>query len=154
MLKGVPMRCPTCGNPETKVIDSRPYDENSSIRRRRECLDCGHRFTTYEKLSDITLFVTKSDGSTEPYDRDKLLRGLLIACAKRPVSAVDIENLIDGIESEIWSNPKKEVSSKQLGEMALDKLLQLDDVAYIRFASVYKDFKSVEEFMQALQDIR
>ena len=147
------MRCPSCGFTETKVIDSRPYDDNASIRRRRECLECGHRFTTYEKLTDVTLFVTKSDGSSEPYNRDKLMRGLVIACAKRPVSPDRIKSLIDGIENELWQSPRKAISSKRLGEMVLKRLAELDDVAYIRFASVYKDFQSVDEFMNALKTI-
>ena len=147
------MRCPTCGHPESKVVDSRPADDGSSIRRRRECLSCGSRFTTYERTGENPLVIIKSDGSSEAYDRDKLFRGLLIACAKRSVSAEKISQLINSIESELRNSGKQEISSKKLGDMALERLADVDDVAYIRFASVYKDFKTVDEFRDALKGL-
>lgn len=147
------MHCPACGYEESKVVDSRSAEDGSAIRRRRECLKCLHRFTTYERLGERPIIVIKSDGSSEAFDRQKLMRGLLAACAKRPVSPDQIEGLISSIENELRSSPKGEVCSKDLGTMALARLSRLDDVAYIRFASVYKDFQSVEEFAQALKEI-
>ena len=148
------MRCPACGNPESKVVDSRPSEDGTAIRRRRECLDCGRRFTTYERLGDNPLLIIKADGSSEAYDRQKLMRGLLMACAKRPISPEQIATLIDSIESELRNASKSEIKSKELGDMALVRLAKLDDVAYIRFASVYKDFQNVEEFASALEGLR
>ena len=147
------MRCPACGHLESKVVDSRPAEDGSFIRRRRECLSCSTRFTTYERPGDNPLVVIKSDGSSEAYDRKKLFRGLLIACAKRPVSSDQIASLIDSIERELRGMSKNEISSKELGNKVLEKLSALDEVAYIRFASVYKDFKNVEEFKEALKGI-
>lgn len=148
------MRCPSCEYADSKVIDSRSADDGEVIRRRRECLKCGHRFTTYERLGERPVIVIKSDGSSEAFDREKLLRGLLIACAKRPVNHAEIDALIDDIESDLRASQTNEVRSKHLGEMVLNKLAPVDDVAYIRFASVYKDFQSVEEFSEAILDIR
>ena len=145
------MRCPSCIYPESKVVDSRPADDGVSIRRRRECLSCGYRFTTYERISESPLVVIKSDGSSEVYDREKLFRGVLIACAKRPIASDAIEQLIDDIEAELRNNMKNEVKSKDLGAMAMARLRKLDDVAYVRFASVYKDFQNIEEFATALE---
>ncbi len=147
------MRCPLCGHLESKVVDSRPAEEGASIRRRRECLECGSRFTTYERAGENPLVIIKSDGSSEAYDRNKLFRGLLIACAKRPVSSDKIAQLIDDIEAELRNISCQEIASKKLGDMALQRLADLDQVAYIRFASVYKDFKNVEEFREALKGI-
>ena len=147
------MRCPLCGYLESKVVDSRPTEDGTSIRRRRECLECGHRFTTYERLSDNPLVVIKSDGSSEAYDRQKLFRGLLTACKKRPISSDQISAIIDDMEAELRNRPKAEVRSKDLGDMALARLAQTDDVAYVRFASVYKDFKNIEEFAHALESL-
>lgn len=147
------MRCPICGYLESKVVDSRPTEDGTSIRRRRECLECGHRFTTYERLSDNPLVVIKSDGSSEAYDRQKLFRGLLTACKKRPISSDQISAIIDDMEAELRNRPKAEVRSKDLGDMALARLAQTDDVAYVRFASVYKDFKNIEEFARALESL-
>lgn len=147
------MRCPLCGHLESKVVDSRPAEEGASIRRRRECLACGSRFTTYERAGDNPLVVIKSDGSSEAYDRRKLFRGLLIACAKRPISSEKISQLIDDIEAELRNSSRHEIASKELGDLALQRLADLDQVAYIRFASVYKDFKNVEEFRAALKGI-
>ncbi len=147
------MRCPSCGYMESKVVDSRPADEGASIRRRRECLSCGSRFTTYERSSENPIIITKSDGSSEAYNRDKLFRGLLIACAKRPVSSEKLSQIIDSIELELRNSPQKETSSKELGDMALRRLADVDEVAYIRFASVYKDFKNIDEFRNALKGL-
>ena len=148
------MRCPSCEYPESKVVDSRPSDDGATIRRRRECLNCKHRFTTYERLGDTPLLVTKSDGSSETYDRNKLMRGVTVACAKRPISPDQINELIDGIETELRNMPRNEIASKDLGTKVLDRLASLDDVAYVRFASVYKDFKNIEEFASALEELR
>lgn len=148
------MRCPSCGHLESKVVDSRPSDDGATIRRRRECLVCKHRFTTYERLGDNPLLITKSDGSSETYDRNKLLRGITVACAKRPVTADQITSLINEIEAELRAAPRNEIQSKDLGTKVLDKLEGLDDVAYVRFASVYKDFKDIEEFATALEELR
>ena len=141
------MRCPSCGNPESKVVDSRPSEDGTAIRRRRECLECGRRFTTYERLGDNPLIVIKADGSSEAYDRQKLMRGLLNAAAK-------IASLIDSIEAELRNASRNEIGSKDLGDMVLVRLAKLDDVAYVRFASVYKDFRNVEEFAAALEGLR
>ena len=148
------MRCPACGYHESKVIDSRPSDDAASIRRRRECLNCGHRFTTYERLMDNPLVVIKNDGSSEAYDRNKLMRGLLIACAKRKIAPNQLEDLVNSIEVELRAAPKQEITSKQLGDMALIRLAKLDEVAYVRFASVYKDFQNIEEFYATLEELR
>ncbi len=148
------MRCPSCDCEDSKVVDSRPTEDGTTIRRRRECCSCSFRFTTYERLSDSPLLVIKSDGSTETYNREKLLRGLAIACAKRPIKSETIAALIDGIEIELRSCPRSEILSKDLGEMVLERLAKVDDVAYVRFASVYKDFKNIEEFARALETLR
>lgn len=148
------MRCPSCGCSDSKVVDSRSAEEGTSIRRRRECLQCGYRFTTYERLGEHAVIVTKTDGSAEAFDRHKLMRGFLIACAKRPISPEQIDGLISSIENELRSSQRSEIRSKDLGDMVLARLAHLDDVAYIRFASVYKDFQSVDEFARALCDIK
>lgn len=147
------MRCPSCGFKESKVVDSRPAEEGAAIRRRRECLSCNTRFTTYERCFENPIIITKSDGSSEAYDRDKLFRGLLIACAKRPVSPEKLSQIIDSIERELRNAPQNETSSKELGNMALRRLADVDEVAYIRFASVYKDFKNIDEFRDALKGL-
>lgn len=147
------MRCPSCGHLESKVVDSRPSDDGCVIRRRRECLQCGRRFTTYERAEENPLIVVKSDGSSEAYDRQKLMRGLLIACAKRPISPDQISKLIDEIESDLRNRNEIEIRSKDLGDIVMGKLAKLDDVAYVRFASVYKDFQNIEEFAAALEEL-
>lgn len=147
------MRCPTCSHLDSKVVDSRPTDDGFSIRRRRECLECGRRFTTYERLGENPLVVVKSDGTSEVYDREKLFRGVMKACAKRPVTSEQISDLIDSIETALRNAQVSEIKAKKLGTMALERLQELDDVAYIRFASVYKDFKNIEEFSQALEGL-
>lgn len=147
------MRCPSCGYSESKVVDSRPADDGASIRRRRECLECGNRFTTYERLGDNPLVIIKSDNSSEAFSRDKLFRGILIACAKRPITPEQVSDIIDNIERELRSSPRTEITSKELGDLTLSYLADLDEVAYIRFASVYKDFQNIEEFSNALHNI-
>jgi transcriptional repressor NrdR len=147
------MRCPSCGYAESKVVDSRPADDGASIRRRRECLECGNRFTTYERLGDNPLVIIKSDNSSEAFSRDKLFRGILIACAKRPITPEQISDIVDRIERELRSSARSEITSKELGDLTLSYLANLDEVAYIRFASVYKDFQNIEEFSDALHAI-
>ena len=145
------MRCQQCGSLESKVIDSRPSEDGRQIRRRRECEQCGWRFSTVEAPKDTPLIVLKRDKSSEPFDREKLLRGLLTATVKRDVPLTLLEELIDSVEEELNELPRREVSSKKLGDMVLERLRGIDDVAYIRFASVYKDFKDIEEFQKALK---
>ena len=144
------MKCPYCEAPDSKVIDSRPTDEGIAIRRRRECISCGSRFTTYEKIETIPLIIIKSDNSREPFDRQKLLSGLLRACVKRPVSMTQLENVVNAIESNMSNSLKREFTSKEVGEMAMKYLRSIDEVAYVRFASVYKQFKDVNAFMEEL----
>ena len=144
------MRCAACGCPDSKVVDSRPSDDGLSIRRRRECLNCGARFTTYERHFESPLIVIKNSRSSEPFDRQKLMRGLMTATKKRGIPPARLEALIDNIESELRNTLKNEVRSTVLGEMVLERLRDIDDVAYIRFASVYKDFKNADEFKNAL----
>lgn len=147
------MRCPSCGHTESKVVDSRPSEDGTTIRRRRECLECGRRFTTYERLGENPLIVLKSDGTSEVYDREKIIRGLYIACAKRHISPEQINELVDSMEAELRNANYSEIKSKDLGDMVMKRLRDLDEVAYIRFASVYKDFKTVEEFEGALKGL-
>ena len=147
------MRCPYCGHENTRVIDSRPAEDNNAIRRRRICDDCGKRFTTYEKIEVIPMMVIKKDENREEYDRNKIEGGVLRACHKRPVSADQIGRLVDEVETEIFNSGKKEVSSKEIGEMVMDKLKDLDAVAYVRFASVYREFKDVNTFLDALRNV-
>lgn len=145
------MRCPFCSSDNTRVIDSRPADDNTSIRRRRMCDECGKRFTTYEKVETIPLIVIKKDNNREQYNRAKIEDGVLRACHKRPVSAAQITKLIDDVETEIFSLEEKEVSSDRIGEAVMDKIKDLDPVAYVRFASVYREFKDVDTFMNELK---
>ena len=145
------MKCPYCGNPDTRVIDSRPADDNNSIRRRRSCDECGKRFTTYEKVETIPLIVIKKDNNREAFDRSKIEAGVLRACYKRPVSAEDIKRTVDEIELEVVNREEKEIPSNLIGEIVMDKLKLLDPVAYVRFASVYREFKDVNTFMDELQ---
>ncbi len=147
------MRCPYCSFIESKVIDSRPTEENNSIRRRRECLKCGKRFTTYEKLESIALVVIKKDESRQPFNRNKVLKGIITACEKRPISIVQMENIADDIESELAQNMEREVKSTRIGEMVMERLRSLDEVAYIRFASVYKQFDDINTFMDELKGL-
>ncbi|PWJ29713.1 transcriptional repressor NrdR [Faecalicatena orotica] len=145
------MKCPYCGHPDTRVIDSRPAEENNSIRRRRSCDVCGKRFTTYEKIETIPLIVIKKDNNREQYDRAKIEQGVLSACYKRPVPASEIQKTIDEIELEIFNREEKEIPSSKIGEIVMDKLMALDPVAYVRFASVYREFKDVNTFMSELK---
>lgn len=147
------MKCPFCSSDNTRVIDSRPADDNSSIRRRRLCDGCGKRFTTYEKVETIPLIVIKKDDNREQYDRSKIEAGILRACHKRPISAGQINDLVDEIETEIFNKEEKEISSSQIGEIVMDKLKNLEAVAYVRFASVYREFKDVNTFMNELKKI-
>ena len=145
------MKCPFCSHENTRVIDSRPADDNNSIRRRRVCDDCGKRFTTYEKIETIPLIIIKKDNNRETYDRSKIEAGVLRACHKRPVSAQQITNLVDEVENDISNREEKEISSQVIGEMLMNKLMELDPVAYVRFASVYREFKDVNTFMDELK---
>ena len=145
------MKCPFCGSDNTRVIDSRPADDNTSIRRRRLCDDCGKRFTTYEKVETIPLIVIKKDNIREQYDRSKIEGGVLRACHKRPISADQISKLVDEVEVEIFNREEKEIPSTVIGEILMDKLKDLDSVAYVRFASVYREFKDVNTFMNELK---
>lgn len=147
------MKCPFCNFENTKVIDSRPADDNSSIRRRRECEDCGKRFTTYEKVETIPLVVVKKDNNREPFDRSKIEAGVLRACHKRPVSVSQIQNLVDEVENVVYSMEEKEISSKVIGELVMDRLKDLEAVAYVRFASVYREFKDVNTFVNELKSL-
>ncbi len=147
------MRCPYCGDTESKVIDSRPADDGERIRRRRECLACQKRFTTYEVVESVPLMVIKKDASREPFHREKLLNGMMRACEKRPVSLETLEHAIDNIEQKLFSSYEKEITTTYIGELALNELKTIDDVAYVRFASVYREFSDVDSFMQELQDL-
>lgn len=147
------MKCPFCGLDNSRVIDSRPADDNTSIRRRRVCDSCGKRFTTYEKVETIPLIVIKKDNNRETFDRSKIEAGVLRACHKRPVSAEQITKLVDEVESEIYNLEKKEIYSMTIGEMVMDKIKDLDPVAYVRFASVYREFKDVNTFMDELKNV-
>jgi len=150
---GYKMKCPYCGNIDTRVIDSRPADDGASIRRRRSCDACSKRFTTYEKVETIPLIIIKKDNNREQYDRAKIEGGVLRACYKRPVSAAEIQKTIDSIEADIFSREEKEISSSDIGEIVMERLKALDPVAYVRFASVYREFKDVETFMTELKKI-
>lgn len=147
------MKCPFCGHENTRVIDSRPADENNSIRRRRVCDECAKRFTTYEKVETIPLIVIKKDNNRETYDRSKIEAGVLRACHKRPISVNQINQLIDEVETEIFNREEKEISSAVIGELIMDKLKNLEAVAYVRFASVYREFKDINTFMDELKSV-
>ena len=145
------MKCPFCSRENTRVIDSRPADDNKSIRRRRLCDECGKRFTTYEKVETIPLIVIKKDNNREQYDRSKIEAGVLRACHKRPISVNQINQLVDEVETEIFNREEKEIPSSLIGELVMDKLKDLEAVAYVRFASVYREFKDVNTFMSELK---
>lgn len=147
------MKCPYCGFEESKVIDSRPTDEGEKIRRRRECLNCTKRFTTYEQIESLPIMVIKKDKTRETFNRDKLLTGMLRACEKRPVSIDQMENMIDEIETTIQNTLDREVTSEKIGELVMDKLKAVDEVAYVRFASVYRQFKDINTFMSELNKL-
>lgn len=145
------VKCPFCSNENTRVIDSRPADDNNSIRRRRMCDECGKRFTTYEKIETIPLIIIKKDNNREPYERAKIEAGILRACHKRPISINQINKLIDEVEVEIFNREEKEIPSSEIGELIMDKLKDIEAVAYVRFASVYREFKDVNTFMNELK---
>ena len=147
------MKCPFCGYSESKVIDSRPADEGSSIRRRRECLSCGKRFTTYETVESLPMVVIKKDGSRQTFDRSKVLRGIQRSCEKRPVPVADMERMALEIEQELQNKLEREISTELVGEMVMDKLKKADEVAYVRFASVYRQFKDINTFMSELNKL-
>ncbi len=147
------MKCPYCDYMESKVVDSRPTDEGQAIRRRRECINCGKRFTTYEKIEEIPIIVVKKDGNRQIYDRNKLLNGIIKSCEKRPVSMNDIEEIVDSIEKKLSNSLEKEITSREIGEMVMDRLKDIDEVSYVRFASVYRQFKDVNSFMDELKKI-
>ncbi|MGB7295658.1 MAG: transcriptional regulator NrdR [Candidatus Aminicenantales bacterium] len=147
------MKCPFCNHPESKVIDSRESKKGLSIRRRRECLSCRRRFTTYEKIEEIPYMVVKKDGSRQPFDGQKLLRGLLKACEKRPIPVRKLEEIVEDIENRVQERPDKEIKVAEIGLLLMDRLKALDKVAYVRFASVYREFKDVMEFKQELETL-
>ena len=147
------MKCPFCGHDNTRVIDSRPAEENNSIRRRRVCDECDKRFTTYEKIETIPLIVIKKDNNRETYDRMKIEAGVLRACHKRPVSAAQIEKLVEEVETEIFKLEEKEISTQDIGELVMNKLKDMDAVAYVRFASVYREFEDINTFMDELKKV-
>ena len=145
------MKCPFCGDEDTRVVDSRPVDEDNTIRRRRQCAACGKRFTTYEKIETLPLIVIKKDNNREPYDRAKLEAGIVRSCHKRPISTAQIAKVVDEIETELFNKEDREIPTMVIGEIVMDKLKDLDPVAYVRFASVYREFKDVNTFMDELK---
>ncbi len=147
------MRCPFCGFLESKVIDSRESKKGLSIRRRRECLSCKRRFTTYEKIEEIPYMVVKKDGTRQPYDSQKLLRGMMKACEKRPIQINQLEEIVEEVESLLQERPDKEIGVSEIGQLVMDRLRKLDKVAYVRFASVYREFKDVAEFHEELENL-
>ena len=147
------MKCPFCGFDDSKVVDSRPTDEGTSIRRRRECLKCLKRFTTYETVERMPLMLVKRDGTRQAYDRQKLLGGLMTACEKRPVSLMQLEQIVDNVEQKVFGSLESEVSSKVIGELVMEQLRKVDEVAYVRFASVYRQFKDINTFMEELNSL-
>lgn len=150
MIGGFFMRCSFCGHADSKVLDSRPVEDGLAIRRRRECQNCGKRFTTYERMEETALLVIKRDNSREIFDRSKILAGLMRACDKRPVSAADLEQLVADIEKELKSSMEREVPALRIGDMVMERLREVDDVAYVRFASVYRKFEDIETFKQEI----
>lgn len=149
----IDMKCPSCHNSSTRVLDSRPVDEGKSIRRRRECEACSYRFTTFEKVEDIPLIVVKKEGTREEFNREKLLRGLIKACEKRPVALKQLEDIVSEVEKELRNNGISEVKSESIGEMIMDRLAKVDEVAYVRFASVYRQFKDINVFIDELKEL-
>ncbi|HET6418815.1 MAG TPA: transcriptional regulator NrdR [Geobacteraceae bacterium] len=147
------MKCPFCSHPESKVVDSRPDKDGSSIRRRRECETCGRRFTSHERVEEILPMVLKKDGRREPFDRMKLIAGIKKACEKRPISVETIEKMVDGLEARFQEGGEKEIPTSTIGKWVMNELHDIDEVAYVRFASVYRSFKDINEFMAELQDL-
>lgn len=148
------MKCPFCGNEDTKVVDSRGFLEGNSIKRRRECPNCEKRFTTYEKIEETPIYVIKKSGGREKFNREKILQGLSLAAVKRDISIESLENLVDEIEKNIQNNLNHEIKSRELGNLIMEKLLLLDEVAYVRFASVYKDFKDIKSFLELVEQVQ
>jgi len=148
------MKCPFCGNDHDRVLDSRPARDGAAVRRRRECSKCGHRFTTYEYVEKTPLIVVKRNGTREPFDRGKLLAGVVLACRKRPISREDMDKLVDSVEARLGEDYRLEVPSQELGELVLERLSVLDPVAYVRFASVYRQFDSPEHFVEELENLK
>ena len=149
----IPMKCPYCGHLESKVVDSRPAEEGASIRRRRECLACQKRFTTYETVESLPLMVVKKDGSRQTFDKNKVLNGMIRACEKRPVSFDTLERIADQIEQNLQNSLERETSTERIGEMVMEGLKKVDEVAYVRFASVYRQFKDINTFMSELNKL-
>lgn len=147
------MKCPYCGHSETRVIDKREPEDRKTVRRRRECTKCGKRFTTYERVETLDILVIKKDGLREPFDRDKIRSGIVKACIKRPVTAQQIDKIVDEIEAEVRLRPEKEITSKKIGEMVISKLKKFDKVAYVRFASIYREFTDLRDFQKALKEL-
>ena len=147
------MKCPFCANLESKVVDSRPADEGASIRRRRECLSCGKRFTTYETVESLPLVVVKKDGSRQSFDKDKVLRGMIRACEKRPVPMETLVKIADTVEQELQNSLERETSTEKIGELVMEHLRDVDEVSYVRFASVYRQFKDINTFMSELNKL-
>ena len=147
------MRCPFCSFEESKVVDSRSTDDNTTIRRRRECLSCSKRYTTYEKIEDIPILVVKRDSTRENFNREKIVNGLIIACQKRPISRKQIEELAEDIEKSISNNMLTEIESRVIGEMVMDRLKAIDEVSYVRFASVYREFKDINTFLDEIKGL-
>lgn len=147
------MKCPYCDFDTSKVVDSRPIEEGNSIRRRRECENCKKRFTTYEKIEQVNVMVVKKDGAREFFDREKILKGIIRSCEKRPISIKQIENIVTDIEKEIVNMMQREISSEEIGNLVMDKLKDIDEVSYVRFASVYRQFKDVNSFLDELKNI-
>ena len=147
------MKCPFCSSENTRVIDSRPADDNNSIRRRRLCDDCGKRFTTYETVESLPIVVIKKDGSRQSFDRQKVLRGMIRACEKRPVPLAELERIADEIEQELQNSMEREIRTEDVGEKVMDRLRKVDQVAYVRFASVYRQFKDIDTFMAELNKL-
>jgi len=147
------MKCPFCGHLESKVVDSRPAEEGASIRRRRECLECHKRFTTYETVESLPLMVIKKDGNRQTFDKTKLLNGMIRACEKRPVSYDTLEKIADEIEQELQNSLERETSTERIGELVMDRMKKVDEVAYVRFASVYRQFKDINTFMNELNKL-
>ena len=152
-MGGSGLKCPYCGYSESKVIDSRPADENSSIRRRRECLSCGKRFTTYETVESLPMVVVKKDGSRQSFDRRKVLGGMIRACEKRPVPLAELEKIAEEIEQDLQNSMEREISTEAIGEKVMERLRNVDQVAYVRFASVYRQFKDIDTFMTELNKL-
>lgn len=148
------MRCPYCHHLDSKVVDSRPTEEGASIRRRRECISCGRRFTTYEQIEVIPMTVKKKSGGIDVFDRNKILKGLIKSCEKRPVSLESMEALVDDIEATLQSKMVKQITSEEIGEMILERLKDLDEVAYVRFASVYRRFQDIDSFLKELEELK